>query len=144
MKNRKDLEKRTAAWYEAQGYIVQRAYMKAVHTERGWIATSNDFFGCMDGIAVYPDGGVVFYQCTSTDYDGYSVDRADPTATVRKHRRTIDERMPVGGVTVHLHVWRKKQGRWEHSIYRRDSHGWHDLQVPLQKTLYVFRKAVKI
>ena len=144
MSNRKDLEKRTAAWYEAQGCLVQRAYMRAIHTMHGWIAAGCDFFSMADGIAVYPDGSIVLWQCTSVDYgDGYSVDSSDPTAIVRKHRNKIDANMPVKGVTIHLHVWRKKNRLWEHSIYLRDTGGWKPLQVPAQKTLYRFRGAVE-
>lgn len=114
MTDRRSLEKRAKEELEAQGYIVDRAWLEASYLAGGRaIPKRRDFFGSFDLIAVR-DGEVRWVQVTSTA----EAKGKDPAGKLGSHRRNIDSRFPVD-LPVEIWFYRKRGGRWERDIYMR-------------------------
>ena len=114
MADRRALEKRAKQELEADGYIVERAWLEASYLAGGRaIPKRRDFFGSFDLIAAR-DGEVRLVQVTSTE----EAKGKDPAGKLGSHRRNIDKRFPVD-LPVEIWFYRKRNGRWDRDIYLR-------------------------
>lgn len=149
MKNRREFETWAIDELKADGWLTERAVLRATYIGAGkLVARPHDFFGCFDLIAVNGHH-VRFIQVTSIDYTtpgtrgrgGWQ----DPTATIRKHQGEIDTAFPAGP-TVEIWVYYKQGSTWSRKarrIYRRVAkETWKAVEA--QATLYTFRNKMNV
>lgn len=118
--NRRDLERRSADELESQGYLIERAGMRASYRAGRFFPIHHDLWGGFDVLA-WRDGELRFVQVTSTLSEEAG---KDPTGVMGTRRRKLSK-LPASPVGVHVEVWlyRKVGNRWTKAVYRRADDG---------------------